>query len=172
MEWRLRRAGPADAEAAGMVATASFVTAFYDDLAIADLIAHVAANCSAARFAKWFADGETVVTLAEHPKTGVPIGYTVLTAPDLPGDLRTGDVELRRIYLLPMAWGTTLAADLLARAIDDARARRGDRILLGVYGRNFRAHRFYEKHGFQQVGTRQFMVGETLHDDFVYARAI
>ena len=43
------------------------------------------------------------------------------------------------------------------------------RMLLGVYGKNLRAHRFYEKQGFVRIGERQFLVGVTLHDDFVYA---
>ena len=172
MRWRLRRAVPADAAACGLVATASFAAAFYDDLAIADMLAHCAAHCSATRFDAWLADDMTIVTLAEHPDTGVPVGYTVLTAPDLPVDPHCGDVELRRIYLMPAGWGTGLGADLLDRAVKDAAVIGAARMLLGVYDRNTRAYGFYEKHGFERIGTRRFRVGSVWHDDFVYARAI
>jgi ribosomal protein S18 acetylase RimI-like enzyme len=43
-------------------------------------------------------------------------------------------------------------------------------MLLGVYGGNARAQRFYVKQGFQVVGTRRFRVGATLHDDLIFAR--
>ena len=171
-DWRLRRASLEDAPAAAMVATASFLCAFYDALAMVDMLAHCAKNNSPEKFAAWIADAASVVALAEHPETGAPIGYSVLTAPDLPVPPRQGDVELKRIYLLPPAWGTGLAGRLVELACDDARLLGRDRILLGVYGKNFRAHRFYEKQGFVLVGTRQFQVGATLHDDFVYARSL
>ena len=171
-EWRLRRASRVDAPAAAMVATASFLCAFYEDLAVADMLAHCAKNNSPEKFAEWIADAASVVRLAEHPETNAPIGYTVLTAPELPVPPRAGDIELKRIYLLPPAWGTGLAGRLVELACDDARALGHDRILLGVYGKNFRAHRFYEKQGFALAGTRQFQVGATLHDDFIYARSL
>ena len=45
-------------------------------------------------------------------------------------------------------------------------------MLLGVFGGNHRAQRFYEKQGFVVAGTRKFKVGLTHHDDLIYARAI
>ena len=171
-EWRLRRASLEDAPAAAMVATASFLCAFYDALAIDDMLAHCAKNNSPEKFAAWIADPASVVTLAEHPETKAPIGYSVLTAPDLPVPPRAADIELKRIYLLPPAWGTGLAGRLIEAACNDARSLGHDRVLLGVYGKNYRAHRFYEKQGFTLAGTRQFQVGATLHDDFMYARAL
>ena len=170
MEWRLRCAEPADAAAAAMVATASFMAAFHDDLAIGDMIAHCEANCSAAKFAGWLGEGETIVTLAEHPGTGVPVAYSVLTRPDLPVAAGEADVELRRIYLMPVAIGDGLAGRLIARAIADAQALGRRRMLLGVYGGNARAQRFYEKQGFAVIGERKFKVGATWHDDLVFAR--
>ena len=45
-------------------------------------------------------------------------------------------------------------------------------VVLGVLGTNARACAFYERQGFAQVGARRFRVGETWHDDRVYARAV
>jgi RimJ/RimL family protein N-acetyltransferase len=45
-------------------------------------------------------------------------------------------------------------------------------MLLGVYGGNHRAHRFYERSGFHVIGTRRLLVGATMHDDLVFARAL
>jgi diamine N-acetyltransferase len=172
LEWRLRRASADDAAAASLVASASFLDAFYDDLDCADLMAHVASANAVEKFAGWADDPMSRVTLASHARTGVPIGYSVLTAPDLPIAAGAADIELKRIYLLPCAYGTGVAADLLVRAVADAEALARTRLLLGVYGKNYRAQRFYEKHGFAEAGTRQFQVGAALHDDLIYARSL
>ena len=43
---------------------------------------------------------------------------------------------------------------------------------LGVLGTNARACTFYERQGFVVAGERRFLVGDTWHDDLVYARDI
>jgi GNAT superfamily N-acetyltransferase len=96
----------------------------------------------------------------------------LLTTPDLPLTIDAGDIELRRIYTLPAAYGSGLGQALMARAVDDARVMGRTRLLLGVYGGNDRARRFYERQGFAIAGRRQYRVGATLCDDFIYARAL
>jgi GNAT superfamily N-acetyltransferase len=172
MTWRLRRASPEDAPAVALVAAASFLTTFAGILDGADIVVHVAKNSSTERFAEWAADAASVVTLAEHPVGAAPIGYTLLTTPDLPLDIGEGDIELRRIYTLPAAYGSGLGAALMTRAIDDARTLGRTRLLLGVYGGNARARRFYERQGFAVAGRRQYQVGATLCDDFIYTRPL
>ncbi len=167
--WRLRRASPEDAPAVALVAGASFLSTFAGILDGADIVAHVARNSSAANFAAWSMDADSIVTIAEHPDGGAPVGYTLVTTPDFPIETGPADVELRRIYTLPAAQGTGLGATLMATAIDDARAMGKTRLLLGVLGRNMRARAFYERQGFVVAGRRQYLVGRTSCDDVVYA---
>jgi len=169
--WRLRRAGAADADAIALVAGATFLEAFAGVLDGADIVAHVARNSSAASFKRYLAEG-AIATLAEIDPGDAPVGYTLLTAPDLPVEAEQGDIELKRIYVLAPLHGSGLGAALIARALDDARDAGGRRMLLGVYGGNRRAHRFYEKQGFAVVGERRFLVGATWHDDRVYGRVV
>lgn len=172
MDWRLRRAEPADAAACSLIAGATFLEAFAGILDGADIVAHVADKSGAANFAAWTTDPASVVTLAEAPTGGAPLGYSLLTTPDLPVPAEDGDIELKRIYALAPTHGTGLGAALMQRAIDDARTLGRKRMLLGVYGGNARAQRFYAKQGFAVVGNRRFKVGATWHDDLVFARAI
>jgi len=172
LDWRLRRAAASDAATLALVAGATFLEAFAGVLGGRDIVDHCAAKSNATVFGAWLADPASVVTLAEATQGGAPIGYTVITAPDLPVEPGQADTELRRIYMLTGTHGTGLGPALMAQAIADARALGRTRLLLGVYGRNHRAHRFYERQGFTRIGTRQFRVGATLHDDFVYARAV
>lgn len=170
MRWRLRRAGPADAAALSLVASATFLEAFAGVLRGNDIVAHCLTNNAAAKFERWTT--EDVVVVAEHEEGTAPIGYIVLTTPDLPVDPDPGDLELKRIYALTATHGTGLGPALMARALSDAAAVGKRRVLLGVYGGNARARRFYEREGFAVVGERRFRVGDTWHDDLVYARKV
>lgn len=169
--WRLRRAEPADAAACALVAGATFLEAFAGVLDGADIVAHVARNSSVEAFARTIVDRNSIVTLAEA-EGGAPVGYSTLTTPDLPVAPLDGDVELKRIYALAPTHGSGLGAALMDRAVEDARIAGKRRILLGVYGGNARAQRFYAKHGFSVIGTRRFLVGATWHDDLIFARDV
>jgi GNAT superfamily N-acetyltransferase len=168
----MRRAGAGDSPALALVAAATFLDAFAGVLSGADIVAHCAANSSTAKFAQWLEDGVTIISIAEAANGAAPLGYTVLTVPDLPIDPLPGDVELKRIYTLSRVHGSGLGPALMARAIEDAQRAGHRRILLGVYGANSRARAFYERQRFVLAGTRRFLVGQTWHDDVVYARPI
>ena len=172
MTWRLRRAEPGDAPALSLVASATFLDTYATVLSGADIVAHCTMKNSIAAFETWLDDPATIVTLAEYEPGHAPIGYTVLTAPDFPIEPGPADIELRRIYLMKQAQGSGLGAALMARALEDAVAASRTRVLLSVWDQNTRARAFYERQGFKVIGTRQFMVGTTLHDDPVYARAV
>ena len=172
MAWRMRRAGVGDAPALSLVASATFLDTYATVLTGADIVAHCTTKNSIATFDAWLDDPATIVRIAEQEPGHAPIGYTVLTAPDFPIEPGPADIELRRIYLMKQAQGTGLGAALMARALEDATAAGRTRVLLGVWDQNTRARAFYERHGFEVIGTRQFTVGTTLHDDPVYARAV
>lgn len=171
-DWRLRRATAADAPAVAMVAAASFLETFAGILPGEDIVTHCARNSSPAKFASWADEAASIVTLAEHPVGHAPVGYSLLTPPDLPIEPLAGDVELRRIYALSVTRGTGLGHRLMDLAITDAAALGGTRLLLGVLGTNTRARAFYEREGFTLAGTRRFNVGAGWYDDVIYARAL
>jgi len=171
--WRLKRATAADAAALALVASACFLETFAGILQGADIVAHCAKANDPARFRDWAEDAGSRIVLAEIATGAAPIGYSVLTVPDLPAvDVGPGDVELRRIYTLLRAHGTGLGPALMAQALLDARAIGRKRMLLGVYAGNERARAFYQKQGFVKVGERQYRVGATLCDDVIYALAL
>lgn len=172
MDWRLRRATSADAPALSLVAGASFLETFAGVLSAADIVAHVAKKSSPERFAGWADRPGSVVTIAEHPDGGAPIGYTLLTDPEDVGVISTDDIELRRIYTLSLARGIGLGTALMAQVMDDARELGRSRLLLGVLATNRLACAFYERQGFTLAGERRFLVGATWHDDLVYERRI
>lgn len=172
MNWRLRRAGAGDEAALSLVAAATFLETYAGVVPRDDMLAHIASKCSPDFFAAWIASADQLLTIAEHPDGGAPIGFTALTPPDFPVAFGPETIELRRIYVLAPAHGSGLGAALMERAVADARALGRTRLALGVHPGNARARAFYERHGFRIVGERRFQVGDALFTDPVYARAI
>jgi len=168
--WRLKRATAADAAALSLVASACFLETFAGLLEGPDIVAHCAKANHQDAFRDWTDAAGSRVVIAEIASGGAPIGYSVLTTPDLPAiNIHPDDIELRRIYTLSRTHGTGLGPALMAQALLDARALGRQRVLLGVYAGNERARAFYEKQGFEKVGERQYQVGATLCDDMIYA---
>jgi ribosomal protein S18 acetylase RimI-like enzyme len=169
MSWTVRRAEAADAPALALVAGATFLETFHAITPVADMVAHVTNKSSAAAFAAWIADRQATVFYAAAARTGAPLGYAVLTAPDFPVPTDARDAELRRIYTLAATHGTGLGAALMQAALDEASLRERKRVLLGVHPDNVRARRFYERTGFRVVGERIFTVGASRFVDPIYA---
>ena len=81
-------------------------------------------------------------------------------------------VELSKIYVRPEHHGAGIAGALIDASVGAARERGARSLWLGVNQHNVRANRFYEKQGFEVVGTKHFLVGSRLHDDFVRERPL
>lgn len=168
MDWTLRAATPGDADRLALIGAATFLDGFAGILPGRAIVAHCRRHHSADSYARLLGDG-AAGWLVEAATGGAPLGYALVTRPDLPGG-GDGDIELKRIYLLSRLQGSGAGAALMTRAIDHARGQGAARLLLGVYVRNDRAIAFYRRHGFSAIGARQFQVGDQLCDDLVLAR--
>ena len=155
-----------------LVGGATVLEAFAGVLSGADLLAHCQRNNSPEAFAKYLAQPTARCVLAEAEPGDAPVGYIVCCEPDLPVDITPQDYELRRIYLLHRFQSLGIGRALMDAAVDQALQLGRTRLLLGVYGKNHDAIRFYEKAGFSQIGERYFTVGSTTHQDAVMARSL
>lgn len=75
--------------------------------------------------------------------------------------IRRGDIcELRDLYVVPDAWGSGIAQDLMQTALDAMRVRGATEAMLWVVEANGRARRFYEREGWSADGqTRDSALG-------------
>jgi GNAT superfamily N-acetyltransferase len=162
--WR-EREGRECAEVLALVGSASFLEAFAGVLEGEDILAHCRNQHSVAKYTAWLAEPETRACLGEVK--GAPVGYALLLEPDLPVATTLGDLELKRIYVLHRFQGTGMGSALMRWSMEMARTLGKKRLLLGVHDGNRQAISFYERHGFAQVGTRQFQVGKTICSDFI-----
>ena len=100
------------------------------------------------------------------------VAYLKLGPPTLPFEPRGKPIELRQFYILKPWQGRGAAAELMEWALDTAARRGFDELYLSVFIDNHRARRFYERYGFEQVGTYAFMVGEHADEDIVMRKAL
>ena len=174
----------ADAPALALVGAATFLEAYTWMLPGADILAFCAQHQTPAAYAKYLAAPTTRITLA---LTGaeVPVGFALVCAPEISDDVTLpGDIELKRIYLFSrFRSSSTPVLDahgqpipglrggqaLLNAAIADARSLGGRRLLLGTNAGNQRAIAFYRRNGFQEIGTRTFIVGDQHCCDLILA---
>lgn len=104
-------------------------------------------------------------------KDGEAVGHAAAGPCGLPHpDVRDGDGELKRLYLVKGLQGDGHGTRLM-QATMDWLLRDGPRTLwIGVWSENFGAQRFYARHGFEKVGGYKFPVGNTLDDEFILRR--
>ena len=93
------------------------------------------------------------------------IGFVKMGPVTFPGEWRPDAIELYQFYVLAAWHGEGVAQQLMMWALNHARTHGAREIILSVYVDNHRAHRFYEKYGFEDIGRIAFRVGETVDDD-------
>jgi ribosomal protein S18 acetylase RimI-like enzyme len=169
----IRRCGSGDEIALSIVGQASFLDTFAGILSGKDIIGHCVRQHSSEKYAQWLRDPESAVWIAEVEPGQAPVGYLVLTKPDLPmADISADDAEVKRVYLLNRFRGAGLGRRLMLEAETYARARGVRRLLLGVYSGNSAAITFYERLGYKPVGERSFKVGDNTYHDFILALSL
>lgn len=164
-----RKAVAADAEALSYLGAATFLASFAFDHPGGPLIDHLRDQHGVAYYAAALGDPAIDVIIGETP-LGAPVGYAMVTPPAHPTLQQSGDIELKRIYLLGPWQGAGNGRDLLHHVFDVAHTHGAKRLLLAVYEQNVRAVAFYERAGFAPLGETVFMVGQVPFRDLVYAR--
>jgi len=173
---KVRQAGPADAAVLSEVASATFALACPPHTTQQAIDDFIAKTFTVVKFDEYLADPARVLFVAVDDE--VTIGYAMLVL----GEPADADVvaaislhptaELSKLYVRPGHHGAGVSAQLVAECIGAATAAGCAGMWLGVNEENARANRFYEKNGFVRVGTKHFMVGDRLEDDFVRERPL
>ncbi len=168
--YTVRACMPGDEEALSLLGSATFLETYSGALSGRDILAHCRRHHSRGQYAAWLADAGYRICVAEF--VTAPVGYAVLSPPDLPVDVRSDDIELKRIYLLYRFQKTGLGRALMDWSLAQARSLGRQRMLLGVKAANDAALAFYTRHGFERIGERKFQVGARVCDDYVLARTL
>ncbi|MEN9704256.1 MAG: hypothetical protein RLZZ393_135 [Pseudomonadota bacterium] len=168
----LRIARPGDAALLALVGRATFLESYAGTLPVEDIVAHCANKHAPEVYDDWLQDGRSVSWLLEASHGAAPVGYLVLSAPDVPVvDPGPDDWEIKRIYLLSRFQGGGNGRRMMEACAAHAKTLGCARLLLGVYSRNEQALKFYARMGFTQVGERMFRVGASEYYDYILGRA-
>lgn len=157
-----RDAQPADAARLATLARRCFTETFGHLYKPEDLAAFLAQQTEENWHAE-LSDPDFHVRIAEAD--GQPVGFSKLAPHKLPVPARGPTAELRQFYILSDWHGSGLAATMMADVIAAARARGAMDLVLSVFVDNHRARRFYERYGFERVGSYDFMVGSQRDED-------
>jgi ribosomal protein S18 acetylase RimI-like enzyme len=104
---------------------------------------------------------------------GLPEGVTPIVAAPANGALRLlTPVEICRFYVSRKWHGQGVAATLMSAVMSHATSQGADSLWLSSWQENGRANAFYEKWGFEHVGTGTFLMGEDLQHDYLLQRAL
>ncbi len=171
MEIQIRHATANDnhllAEAGGRL----FEAAFAAENRLEDMAAYLAESFGPGIQSAELADPASITLIAESE--GRFAGYARLKE-GRPG-LEIGAqkaVELVRIYAEREQIGWGVGSALMQACLEEAATSGYDSIWLGVWEKNPRAIRFYEKWGFKAAGTQTFKLGEDIQTDIVMYRGI
>lgn len=169
----IRNASPQDAETLAPFAATVFRQTFEGDPdhRPEDMALHLASAYSAAQLARELETASIVYFLAESANSLV--GYAKLCQEPPPACVSGPDpIEIARLYVDFNWHGRGVANRLMERAFEHASSLGCRTIWLGVWRRNHRARRFYEKWGFRHVGDHPFLFGSDPQRDEVYVRSV
>lgn len=157
----IRKAGAGDAPLIAILATVTFFEAYFEQDDPPDLANYLVESFSPEVVAKDLADPDSFFFITY--RSGKAVGYAKLRDKEPHASVTSPNaIELQRIYLVERVWGSGLGDKLLDHCIEFARSKGKCAIWLGVWEQNPRAVRFYEKHGFERVGTLEFPYADTV----------
>ena len=161
----------ADAAALAELAARTFHETFAADNRPEDIALHVARAYGRPQQEQELLDPTIATLLAEVD--GQLAGYAQLREGTAPRCVAAeAPIELWRFYVAQPWHGLGVAQALMQAVEAAARKRGGHTLWLGVWERNDRAKRFYEKVCFTDVGSHVFMVGTDRQTDRIMVRAV
>ncbi|MFC9918525.1 GNAT family N-acetyltransferase [Agromyces binzhouensis] len=193
----IRPATAGDAEALARLAAVTFPLACPPSTTADSIAWFIAEELSEVRFAEYLVDPERTILVAEPDgtsgagialadaqevaATGGLVGWSMLVSTEggVPADEDAAAsvstrpaIELSKMYVHPVAHGAGIAGSLMDETLAAAAATGAAVVWLGVNQENRRAIRFYEKQGFEVVGTKGFRLGDRVEHDHVLERAL
>ncbi len=165
----VRTATAADAAKLAAFAERVFAETFAKDNTPEDMQVYLRSSFSPELQAEEIANPNFIVLLA-IAADGELAAYAELVRNPVPPEV--GDdaaLELARFYVDKKWQGSGLATRLMQESIDHAKARGAQALWLGVWEHNARAIAFYRKHGYREVGSHPFMLGNDRQTDLLMA---
>ena len=166
MEVSFKKAGIEDLEEVQMLAIETFYPAFAPLNTEENMRFYMDRAFSREQLEKELTEVNSIFLLAQlHGKN---TAYLKVNLGAAQTDLQDPEaLEIQRIYVHPDYQNLKLGEQLIRKAITLAREHDLKYLWLGVWEKNLRAIRFYERQGFIQVGQHPFPFGDDLQTDLI-----
>jgi ribosomal protein S18 acetylase RimI-like enzyme len=167
----IREASVEDATQISEFGALTFEQAFGPFNTKQDMKEYLANSFNKARIRSQLLDPLTTFLLAYDDKRLV--GYSMLLGGDAAETVSgKNPVELVRIYVDKSLVGKGYGSKIMEASIEKASEGNHDVLWLGVWEKNESAIDFYIRWGFKKVGSRQFLLGADLQNDFLMERLV
>ena len=149
-----------------LLARRTFYNSFAEDNTAENMQKYLEEELSMEKLTAEVSDPSTEIYFTEQD--GQTAGYLSLHYACDPEDSANRNcLKIERLYVRNEFQGMGIGQEMLNFAVEKARIIPVDYLCLGVWERNYRAIRFYEKNGFVQTGTCIFVLGEEVQTDLV-----
>lgn len=166
MPYLIRKANFADLNSLVEMARISFVQAFTEGNKIENVNAYLEEAFTEEQFSEEMESPASVFFLLEVD--GELAGYAKVNFVPAQTDLQdNSSLEVARLYLLEKFVGLGLGKILLNHTINFAKLNKKKYLWLGVWEKNVRAIKFYEKNGLNVFSSHLFPFGDEVQTDFL-----
>ncbi|KAI2613564.1 acyl-CoA N-acyltransferase [Hypoxylon fragiforme] len=165
-----------DAAAISLVGTNTFTATFGHSAPQKDIANYLASAYSPAAIEAEILNAEKNRTsiFVARDDAGAVRGFVQfargVSDPNLPAAEAASHAEFCRLYVDTAAHGKGIGSKLIAAVEDAARAEGFKVVWLTVWENHPNAHRLYQRQGYVKVGEAEFVVGDCVQIDWVFAK--
>ena len=142
----------------------TFVQAFGSQNTASNMEQYLAEALTSSRIRFEYKNPNSSFFFAEYQSE--TIGYLKLNQGDAQTEQELSEaLEIERIYVIEKFQSLGIGALLLNFSLELARLKKLKQVWLGVWEKNHRAIRFYERNGFVTFSKHEFMLGQELQFD-------
>lgn len=167
----IRKVKTGDIEVLRAISLETFYDAFIGQNSEANMQAYMKQYFTKEILLRELEEPESAFYFAEL--NGQQAGYLKLNTGKAQTELREpGGLEIERIYVLKAFQGNQIGQRLFDKAVQVAATQQKDYVWLGVWEKNTRAIRFYERNGMHVFSSHPFQLGDELQTDIMMKRQL
>lgn len=162
----IQRTQPGDLDDLQRIGITTFTETFAADNSEENLREYLDKGFSSEKLKKELADPNSEFYFAV--RDGEVIGYLKVNSGHSQTEMKDeNSLEIERIYVLKKFHGHKAGQKLFEKALQIAEQKNVDHVWLGVWKKNIRAIRFYEKNGFAEFDKHLFKLGNDEQTDIM-----
>lgn len=163
---KIQKATPADLKMLERIGRETFYEAFASDNTEEDMQDYLNKNFSTAQLTTELNNPHSAFYFALHENAA--IGYLKINTGNAQTELKNNHaLEIERIYISKKFQGKNAGKLLFEQALEIAKQRKAPFLWLGVWEKNEKAIRFYERNGMSKFDTHIFKLGKDEQTDIL-----